>query len=140
MEWWILFCHNHIRYIIYHEPYYMDLIIFCIMISNMPETDPIEHVRWRICISTLGKSFSDIAIDWNFLQRTMNRNQLTAAIIGVSFKSLVELFIKQSLADRRVRTLTFYDMCPVITVCYLSCSIRTQLFSNSSRRIKSNFQ
>ena len=58
----------------------------------------------------------------------MNRKQLTAAIIGVSLKSLVELFIKQSLADRRVPTLTFYDMCPVVTVCYLFCSIRTEHF------------
>ena len=69
----------------------MDLIIFCIMISNIPETDPIEHVRWRICISTLGKSFSDIAIDLNFLQRTMNRNQFSAAIIRITLKLFVRV-------------------------------------------------
>ena len=76
----------------------------------IPEANPIEHVRWRICISTWGKSFSDIAIDLNFLQRTMNRNQLSAAIIRVTLKLLVEQFIKQSWADARVRTLIFYGV------------------------------
>jgi len=73
----------------------------------IPEADPIEHVRWRIRISTCRKSFSDIAIDLNFLQRTMNRNQLSAAIIRITLKLLVEQFIKQSWADTRVRILTF---------------------------------
>ena len=60
------------------------------IIWSIPEADPVEHVRWRIGISTWGKSFSNIAVYLNFLHRTMNRNQLSAAIIGVTLKSFVE--------------------------------------------------
>ena len=90
-----------------HGPYKMDLIIFYIIISNIPEANPVEHVCWRIGISTWRKSFSNIAIDLNFLQRTMNRNQLSAAIIRVTLKLFIEQSIKQSWADTRVRILTF---------------------------------
>ena len=80
------------------------------MISNIPETDPIEHVRWRICISTLGKSFSDIAIDLNFLQRTMNRNQLSAAIIRITLKlffRMINLRARSDISSSLLRTVRF---------------------------------
>ena len=57
--------------------------------SKIPETDPVKHVRRRIGISAWGKTFSDKTVDLNFLQRAMNWNQFTAAIIRITLKSFV---------------------------------------------------